>query len=391
VRLAVVGAGAAGTAAAWAAARAGAEVQLLFDRAGATELFSGALGWRHSPAELIVPPSAELQDFVAELQLWSLRAGGAVIATSLGVLRQTAGVQIPLLDLAPLAGRRVAVAEVERDGWDGAGLARALAGSAWAQRTRTRFVSIPIDLLEASHERRIGAYDFALLHDSPERIARLAQRLRRASSGLDGWLLGPWLGVRAESARELGSAVGIPVGETTSAPGGPAGARFVIARQRLLSSAGVRVEQVRVVALRPKWSGWSIECTAEEAGADAPVFRTILAEAVVLAAGGLVSGAIKLSDRRQTAEPCSGFELAFEAPVCLELDGAVLGSVSSPYGLDLQSWGSSALERVGLSCAGPRVRAASGLYVAGSMVAGSPRTVLEAVRSGIAAAAAALG
>jgi anaerobic glycerol-3-phosphate dehydrogenase len=307
------------------------------------------------------------------------------------VLRQTAGVQTPLLDLAPLAGMRIAVAQVERDGWDGAALARALAGSAWAQRTATSFTPGPIDLLEAPHERRIGAYDFALLHDDPERMARLAQRLARASSGLDGWLLGPWLGLQPDSAHQLGSGVGIPVGETTCPPGGPAGARFVMARQRLLSSAGVRVEQARVAALRPKWSGWNIECMADEAGSDAPVPRTLSAEAVVLAAGGLVSGAIKLGDPRQSAEPCSGFELAFEAPVSLELDGAVLGPISSPYGLDMQSWGSGALERVGLASAGPRVRAASGLYVAGSMVAGSPRTVLEAVRSGIAAAAAALG
>jgi len=53
--------------------------------------------------------------------------------------------------------------------------------------------------------------------------------------------------------------------------------------------------------------------------------------------------------------------------------------------------GLGALERVGIAVEGAKVRGQSVLFAAGDAVAERPRTVLEAVRSGIAAARAAIG
>ena len=43
----------------------------------------------------------------------------------------------------PLAGARIAVADVPREDWDGGLLAKALTKSSWARNTRTEFVSVP--------------------------------------------------------------------------------------------------------------------------------------------------------------------------------------------------------------------------------------------------------
>jgi anaerobic glycerol-3-phosphate dehydrogenase len=386
----VVGAGAAGTAAAWHAARAGAQVVLVHDRAGATELFSGALDGCLLEGEA-ESSACSLQRFSTEFQIWSLGRAGCRVATGLGVVRRAAGLQAPLLDLAAVAGGQVGVVQMERFGWDGHQLARTLAESAWARQTATSFSAISVDLLEEPYEPRLSDYDFALLQDSRKRRERWAAKLRQASTQVDAWLLGPWLGVDGETGPALSATVGRAVGETTSLPGGPAGARFVQARQQLLERAGVLVQPGRVVTVRPEQPGWSVQFeTLDDRGAESHT-EALAADAVVLAAGGLVSGAVKLVGWQPDGQPRAGFALAFDVPASLKLDAIWVDQVSSLRGLDLQDWGSDALERVGVAVQGARVQAAhTGLFAAGSLMAGRPRTMLEAVRSGIAAAQAAL-
>ncbi|HEY3498234.1 MAG TPA: FAD-dependent oxidoreductase, partial [Polyangiaceae bacterium] len=292
----VVGAGAAGTAAAWAAARAGARVSVLHDRAGATALYSGALDlvpWdskdepeARQAAEAAVLADAELAAFASELGI--LRLGHCMLASREGVARRALGSDRALLDLEPLAGKRVGVLDAERDDWDAALLAKSLSASPFAERTRTSFVPIPVRMLSAGHERRVAAYDFAALHDDPARLSALGEALRAERAAADAWLSGPWLGLERDSARELAALAGAPVGETTSKVGGPAGARFERARDRLLQRRGVEVRQARVSRV----SGASGALFVALEGAEGT--REVEAKAVVLASGGVAAGGIVL-------------------------------------------------------------------------------------------------
>ena len=87
-----------------------------------------------------------------------------------------------MLDLAPLGGKTIAVADVPQDGWDASWLARALGSSSWAQTTRTRFCAVPVRLPAAESERHLNAYDLARQYEQPERRQQLW--LRRVLSGL---------------------------------------------------------------------------------------------------------------------------------------------------------------------------------------------------------------
>jgi glycerol-3-phosphate dehydrogenase subunit B len=393
----VVGAGMAGTAAAFAAVQAGARVTVVHDRAGASALTSGALDleqWdapgssdatRRTEEAL---HNAELMAFIAALGVH--RLGGAephlpaLVATASGVIRAAAGADRAVLELAPLAGKRIAVADLERDDWDAPLVARTLAASDWAFRTKTSFVPVYLRLLRAGHERRIAPYDFAALFDEPARRASLVELLAEAGRDTDAWLVGPWLGVDPETAPALGSLVRVPLGETTSPLGGPAGARFETARDRWFAAHGVEVRRGRVARVSTRGSRWAVEFLndGDERASE------LAASAVVLAAGGVGAGGITFTWR--LPDVVRGFELAFVAPVSLALDGEILGGGGSLYGPSLETKGLGALERVGIRCdaLGRPVGnsgAESGLFVAGDAVAGRPRTMLDAALGGLAA------
>ncbi len=391
MKLAVIGAGAAGTAAAWAAADAGAEVTLVHDRAGATALYGGAVDLRPWQTATLGPLDPSVVEFAGRLDLWSLPEAGVCIATGAPRLRPARGADRALLDLEALAGSRIVVADAAVDGWDAPLVADALNQSDWARRTHTCAEVVEVPLLETEAASRFSSYDLARLHDDPARADRVARMLREAATQADAWLLGPWLGTDLEAARHLAEQVSVPVGETTSPPGGAAGARFERARDRLVESAGIRVVRARVTRLHSRDGAWSVDAvgSVDPDGADAP--EPVLADAVVLAVGGLISGGVRLRDAGASGSTGSDFDLSLEAPVCFELDGQELRGVSSLHGVDLQAWGMGSLERVGIVTDAERVRGAPGLLAAGSVVAGRPRTVLEAVRAGIAAARAALG
>jgi glycerol-3-phosphate dehydrogenase subunit B len=385
----VVGGGVAGTAAAWALARAGEKVTVIHDRAGSSALYSGALDDEGLAHELEADASA----FVAALGLWKL--GRRRVATREGVPRETRGADAALLDLEPLAGRRIAVADLSRDDWDAPLLARALGESAWALATRTEFTSVSLDALRRGHERRIAGHDFAALHDDPERLAALAKLCGEASAGFDAWLLGPWLGVVPGTAERFGRSLSVPAGECASAVGGAAGARFENARDALLRASSVTVRRSRVTAVEPRGERF-LACFAataarDEAGAwEEHDDDELEVDAVVLATGGVAAGGIELvADPERGAH---GFRLAYKAPASLSLDGEVGDSGGSLYGPSLEVRGLGVLERIGVHAgpAGEVALSAPGLAVAGDAVAARKRTVLEAVRSGVRAAKSAL-
>jgi anaerobic glycerol-3-phosphate dehydrogenase len=395
--LVIVGAGMAGTAAAYAAVSAGAAVTLVHDRAGATALTSGALdlepwdaplSFEHAKHERDAARDAELTAFLAALG--GYRRGAAepkstcVIATASGVVRTAFGADQALLDLSPLAGKRVAVADVERDDWDAPLLAKTLAVSAWAERTGTSFVPVALRLLRSGHERRIAPYDFAALHDDEARRRSLAEAIKAAPGAADAWLFGPWLGLEPSTVTALRAVVPLPLGETLSPLGGAAGARFEAARDRLLQAHGVAVRRARVTRVEARGPRFALALEADDGAEE----RALEAAAVVLATGGVGAGGITFTWSRPGV--VSGFELPIAAPVALALDGETLGGGGSLYGPSLETVGLGALERVGIACdrLGRPVGTnspQSGLFVAGDAVAGRSRTMLEAALTGLAA------
>lgn len=376
-RVVVIGAGFAGTAAAWFLRRAGADVTVFQADAGASALYCGAADLAYwTVASDSEPLDRHSQEFARKLGIWQLGSELVWLASSAGVVRTARAVDAALLDLGPLAGKRIAVADVDRDDWDAGLLARSLADSDWASRTKSDFRVVPVAATRAAHERSIAPYDFAHLHDEAERIDWLAERLRTHSRDVDAWLLGPWLGTTSSVPAQLRARLRVPIGETTSAPGGAAGARFEHARDVLFAQMGIEVERRRVSRIQP-------------AGDEVLVFAggfEFRCQCAIVAVGGVAAGGIEL---RAGASPhAPELVLSLEAPLELEIAGKRVEKVQSLHGLELTTVGP--LEQVGIAADGPLARGQDNLYVAGDALAGRPRTVFEAVRSAIDAARAAL-
>jgi anaerobic glycerol-3-phosphate dehydrogenase len=376
VNIVVVGAGFAGLAAAFAARRAGASVSVVSSGAGSSALYAGAIDGALPPDAL--QPGAALVELGQKLGL-RLREP-TLLATREGIVRPSAGSDVALLDLAPLAGKRIAVVDVMRDDWDAPLLSKSFAASDWARQTGTRFERTPLDLLEKSHQRRTSPYDFAASFERAERPAWLAEVLK-AHSGPDAWLFGPWLGVRRELAAELSASSGVPVGEVTSAPGGVAGARFEARRDALLATLGVELVMKTVVRVVATAGAVSV---ALSDGAQ------LTGDAVVVASGGFVSGSIELRGALSGAEP-AGFELAIDGLPALQVRGEAARPVSSLFGVDLATRGRRLLERVGLPVeAGGAVVGAPRVFAAGDVLAPEPPGAAHALLSGLLAGAAAV-
>jgi glycine/D-amino acid oxidase-like deaminating enzyme len=365
----VLGAGFAGLAAAFAAKRAGAEVSVVHSRPGASALYAGVVDGELEPNEVLLELATAL----------GLRLGAGVVATREGVIRRAHGSDSALLDLAPLAGKLIGLVDVPRDDWDGPLLVRSYAESDWARSTGTRFELVPLELLEKSHQRRVSPFDFATSFERAERPAWLNELLK-AHQGPDAWLFGPWLGVKRPLASELGLSVGVPVGEVTSPPGGVAGARFEARRDALLAALGVELVVERALQAVPADASVSVLL---ESG------RELSADALVLAAGGFVSGALELSGALSGAVP-AGFQLAIQGLPAVQVTGEPARSVSSLFGVDLAARGRRLLERVGVpvSAAG-RVLGAVRVFAAGDVLGAAPPSVGQALTSGLRAGASA--
>lgn len=358
----VVGAGFAGVAAAFGAARSGVGVRIVTARAGSSELYSGILdGGRAEPAVVELARALGLE----------LYAQPRAVATREGMVRRVRGRDAALLDLEAFAGKTIAVADVGRDDWDGELIARSLADSAWARETSTRFRCVHVNVLLRGAERRISAFDFALSLQEPARGDALGRALARAATDVQAFLLGPWLGVETSIVDRLSSAAGAPVGESASGPGGVSGARFAERRTTVLASVGVALERRALASIRPNGAALSARF------ADG---TEVEARAVVLAVGGVASGAIGLAPSGSTP----ALRLGFDAPVRLALSGEIMDGVAWLSGPNFQRLGLGALEALGIA-ADEELVAAKGLpiFVCGDALAGQPRTALAALATGL--------
>lgn len=375
MKVLVIGGGFAGIAAAFAARRAGATVTLVSHGSGASALYAGAIDGALSLEA--AGPRSSLHELGKAL---GLRFHDQTqLATREGVVRPALGADAALLDLAPLAGKRVALVDVARDDWDGPLLARSFAASAWARETGTRFELVPLELLEKSHQRRTSSFDFAASFERAERPAWLAELLK-AHAGPDAWLFGPWLGLRRPLAAELSASVGVPVGEVTSPPGGVAGARFETRRDGLLAAWGLEVvnEPASSVAAKSDAVAVTLASGAELRG-----------DTLVVASGGFVSGALELRGALSGAEQ-AGFELAITGLPAVQVTGELGRPVSSLFGVDLGSRGRRLLERVGLAVTeGGAVVGAPRVFAAGDVIAPERPGAAHALVSGLLAGTAA--
>jgi len=358
----VIGGGFAGVAAAWAARRAGAEVELIHDRAGSSELYSGLADGA---------ATSEVRELASELGLRCFDAPRPV-PTREGVVRDAGGSDRAVFDLQSAAGSVVRVLDLGRDDWDAELLAKGFQASRWARSHNTRFSVVRVDILRSS-ERRISGYDLARHFDAAARLDELVEKIQRSSSTGDAWLVGPWFGLERNVTLELTQRLGCPVGETTSPPGGLAGARFELQRQRLLEKLSVKTTRTRLLRLSPRGSG-GVEVELAETGVRS-------AQSVVLALGGVAAGGIRLSET-PPAPPQLRVGIALDAAIWLGSE--VLAPGSSLWGASFQRVGLAALDQVGLRVdARGRLPELPAVFACGDLVAGRARTVFEALESGI--------
>ena len=382
-RVVVIGAGVAGTAAAYAARADGAEVTLVGARPGATALGSGAIDG--ATVRPFGDNRARVLSFFEALGLWEIDAERCRVATCAGILREVRGRDRAVLDLSRATPGAVAVVDAGRRGWDATSLARAWSSEPWAKERGLRFEPVKVEVLRLADETSIPDSNLAARHDDPERVRWLGARLREwpGLAGKSALVMGPWLGLRSDVAQELSRELGVRVGEPLSGPGGVAGLRFEHARDALVAKSGVRHVKQRASAVRAAPAGrTAIEL---ETGA-------LEADAVVLALGGLAAGGIAWAPARGG----HGFELSVTCAASFAVGGRPLLPSGSPRGALFEpfAWSGrsspAGFERVGIwTDAEGRARDGEGkplgwLYAAGDVAADAPRTLLEAIRSGIA-------
>jgi hypothetical protein len=381
-RVAVIGAGVAGTGAAWAAAEAGADVLLFDGGPGASVLATGALDF-DTTAGTDLPASvvAFLDSFGGYRVAPDVR-----LVTTAGVVRAAAGHDVALLDVSAAAGSGpIGVVDCDRPGWDARALARA-----WGDG----FEVVEAPILRHTDERRLPDADFAGRHDEPERLAWLGARLREALERRSGrfaaLVLPPSLGQRQARARELSEIAGVECGEAIGLPGGPAGLRFENGRERALAGARVTLSRARAHQLSRAQHVWRVHDDG----------HVVDVGAVVVATGGLLGGGIEY--RSPTAAevtegrplPGPALRMTFGSPLVIGAHGKPLEPASSTYGAVPEglAWPASAqpiLERAGVLLDGEGQGPAPGLFAAGDVVADAPRTWLRALAGGLRAGAAA--
>lgn len=336
-RVVVVGCGAAGTAAAWAARESGADVSIVGDFDGATGLFSGALDVASWEADSTSP--APIDDDVlalcARLEIWRIDEHYAHVATPWGRLRTARGRDRAILDLTPLRSARIAVPRAARADWDADLLSRAWRDDPWCAEQSVRFDAISIDLMEHEQERYLTDAELASVFDDEARRGRLVQHLRERIDGFDAVLFGPWLGVESDAALQIGRALGRPVGETLSVLASAAGQRFALARDRMFRQLGVSSHTAHVSDIRSSDRGISV---AGDAGLE------LDGDVVVLASGGIAGGGFAYDPfecdpgLEIPSAPRAPFSPAFRVGARMVFDGRPARTVSSMFGLSLERY-----------------------------------------------------
>ncbi|MBW2463002.1 MAG: FAD-binding protein [Deltaproteobacteria bacterium] len=330
----VVGAGAAGTAAALCLAEGGAEVSVIDGARGATALCSGAwdVASASSGSPLADVALADRLRTFAEARPWhpyarveavveavgrahcavlnalgayrplDLDSPGVRIATDHGVIRRVATLEESILDLDQAPGGLVAVAHFRgHRASDGAALARALGDDPGADGLS--FVDIPVEFLARKTDVQLGGHEIALLGDTADARRRLAAVLRRAFPGSTphAWLLPPVLGMdHDDPAALLREGVGSPLGEVAETTGGAQGARLT----RRLAASRAAADVTDVVARASAIDGSSV-ALSDGNRLDADVI--ILATGSALAGGLVASGGVLVEPITRTPVTLESF------------------------------------------------------------------------------------
>jgi hypothetical protein len=368
VKVVVIGGGIAGAAAVYVASRH-AEVSVVFAGSGATEFALGVL----SAAPATSDP--ELLEFASAFD-FLVPSSGVLVKNHVGALQKARGAHGALLDFGALCGKRVGVTTLGRHAYG------ALERSAVDGVLSNLGVSLQVlDTELFADFAAVSDVDFARRFEAPEARAELAQCLRSGPQ-VDAWLVPPCLGVEELVRSELETAVGVPVGECLPVVGGVFGARFRARRDALFARASAEVLSGHVARVVPSGAGFEVHLEDSAKG------RTLRADAVVLAVGGVMAGGVEfgpLPGAGAPPWPYQHFSLGLELPVPLEIGGKPIEAVSTPFGIDLSVAGLDTLERVGVRGDSESRTALAGLFAAGDIVADRPRSLWEAITSGLSA------
>lgn len=410
-RVIVVGAGVAGTAAALAAARAGADVTLVSGGPGASVLAGGALDdvpWERADARGEPPASLSegARATLAELDAYDVGDHRALLAATTGLVRPARGTDRALLDLGRLARGTVLVPDLAHASWDAPAFAREWSASWLARGAGLHFAPVAATLLRYTEERAFADAEIAGRHDEGARLDWLAGRVREACAGagrdVAGFVLPPWLGAVRERATELTLRAGVPCGEALGGVGGPSGLRFEHARDRALAVAKVTVVQGHAsraehVGRRGADLPWRVDVEVRGEGP-----RAIAGHAVVLATGGLLGGGLEYTPAGAyfagalPGPPRPLLRVTCEAPVRIGAHGRPLDEASSQFGAapETHAWPYSEtplLDHAGVLVhdEGEVTGAPPGLHATGELAAGPAHTWLAALSHGARAGGAA--
>ncbi len=368
----VIGAGVAGTAAALAAAARHAAVRVIDGGPGATALGSGAIDG--------ATPSAQALAIAATL---GADVGPCIVATTAGVLRRAAGADRSVLRLRESS--TVFVPESSHPRWRGELLARLWDRSPLATEAKLRFVTGRVALVQGEAEHAMNDVELASRHDDPARLELLGTRLRQAlPPGATAVALPPWLGASAARADALSALVGVPCGEVLGDPAGPAGERFVHARDAAFAKAGVVVTHARATSFARDDGGLFVTLEGRD---------VVRAGTLIVAIGGVAGGGILYTPSAAIAatalppHPRPTFRASLDGPLVIGLNGRPMVVPGSMFGVAPEELGlpfgtETALERIGLLAPDPARADGERLFVCGDALEGRPRTWLEALASG---------
>lgn len=290
----VIGAGAAGVAAARAAKREGARVTVVSLAGGATALTCGAAwGFARDPFD----------SWASEA---GMRLGGRYVTVSGWMLPDARGALTSLLDLSAVRGMIGVVDLDTHPSWSAKLVAETLGAT---------IVRAPLDIAGETFRETASKLDTGGIAEG------LAAALRSRCEGLSAVLFPPVLGLRRDDVAErMTRALGVPVGEAAGGAGDPPSVRFERAVRRWIPDE-VTVLRKRAKVLR----GGGPQATLDDG-------NTVRAKSIVLATGGIAGGGLAFDGSMR--------EVTADAPVWTRLkervlpSGAALGADPTPWFAD---------------------------------------------------------